>query len=137
MRFECCSNMKGTKNRKNSDQADFIRGTLKPSLPDRQYSEPVMAADHVDGAGFSRSQSTPDTVVEEDSFNPDILPDGICISPQKLAARQQDTHHSAVRDAEVWFSFSLHDLHAQCCIFDCMGTFSCILEEIIWFLAPL
>ena len=92
-------------NKKNSEQADIIRGPLKkPSLAERQYSEPV-ATDHVDGAGFSRSQSTPETVLEErtGSFNPDILPDGICISPQRVAPRHQDTSHSAVRDAEVCF----------------------------------
>ena len=93
--------MKSNKNKKNSEQADIVRGPLKkPSLAERQYSEPV-AADHVDGAGFSRSQSTPETVLEERCFNPDILPDGICISPQRVAPRHQDTSHSAVRDAEV------------------------------------
>ena len=93
--------MKSNKNKKNNEQADVIRGPLKkPSLAERQYSEPV-AVDHVDGAGFSRSQSTPDAIRERSGFNPDILPDGICISPQRVASRQQDTSQSAVRDAEV------------------------------------
>ena len=109
--------MKSNKNKKNSEQADIIRGPLKkPSLAERQYSEPV-AADHVDGAGFSRSQSTPETVLEERSFNPDILPDGICISPQRVAPRHQDTSHSAVRDAEVCFlshCFSYHSFSLAC-----------------------
>ena len=99
--------MKSNKNKKNTEQADIIRGPLKkPSLAERQYSEPV-AADHVDGAGFSRSQSTPETVLEERCFNPDILPDGICISPQRVAPRHQDTSHSAVRDAEVCFCLTV------------------------------
>ena len=92
--------MKGTKIKKNVEQADFIRAPLKkPSLAERQYSEPVVTVDHVDGAGFSRSLSTP--AETQPGFNPDILPDGICISPQKFAPRLQDTSHSAVRDAEV------------------------------------
>ena len=106
--------MKSNKNKKNSEQADIIRGPLKkPSLAERQYSEPV-AVDHVDRAGFSRSQSTPETVLEERSFNPDILSDGICISPQRVAPRHQDTSHSAVRDAEVRFCLSPYEIAFLC-----------------------
>ena len=94
------SNMKTAKVKKNSEQADIVR-VKQPSLAERQYSEPAASVDHVDGGGFSRSQSTPQTRSDDENFNPDILPDGTCISPQKVAPRNQDTSHSAVRDAEV------------------------------------
>ena len=38
---------------------------------------------------------------EDIGFNPDELPDGSCISPQRLIHTYKDTEHSAVRPAQV------------------------------------
>ena len=100
-----------TKGKKKSEQSDFIRTPDKKSpYLERQFSEPVMARDRVDGGGFSRSSSSPCKPVPEDEgepFDPELLPDGACISPMKIApSSKEETSHSAVRDAEV----SLHVL---------------------------
>ena len=93
------------------------RGDSSPSPRTSPHATMVLTSpDNSKASDDSLSKGSSKSGGDQVDFDPDELPDGSCISPQRLISTYKDTEHSAVRPAEVsTFSLSLHSfIHSFC-----------------------
>ncbi len=95
--------IKGKRNSEISESSSVGENVQNTSDGDSPKST-IDRLDSVDGRKNSNDslKAGKDTnMTKEKDFDPDELPDGFCISPQRLVDNYKDTAHSAIRPAEV------------------------------------